>query len=333
MTITTTRRVVELREFGAPDVMAWADAPAPERGADEVRVAVEAVGVNFADTMVRRGEYRRNQPLTFTPGFEVAGRVLEAPADGPAPGSRVAVFMNDGGGYADQVVAPRKQVVVVPEDVPATVAASLLIQGVTGWYAVHRIGQTAAGETVLIHGASGGLGAVMIQLAVEAGATVIGTASTEAKLEVARRHGAAVAVLSDPATLADAVRAATPHGRGVDLVIDGVGGPVFKPSMRALAFSGRYLIVGSASQQPAELDTRALMPRGQTIIGLLVARITERDAAEPQAAFDAVIERWRDGRLAPEVEVFGPDQLREVHELIGSRKHTGKIVFDLAGGA
>lgn len=331
--MTTTRRVVELREFGAPDVMAWADAPAPERGADEVRVAVEAIGVNFADTMVRRGEYRRNQPLTFTPGFEVAGRVLEAPADGPAPGTRVAVFTNNGGGYADQVVAPRSQVVTVPEDVPATAAASLLIQGVTGWYAVHRIGQVAPGEAVLIHGASGGLGALMIQLAVEAGATVIGTASTEAKLAVARGHGAAVALLSDPATLADAIRAATPDGRGVDVVLDGVGGPVFKPSMRALAFSGRYVVLGSASQQPAELDARALMPRGQTVVGLLVARITERDAAEPQAAFDAIVERWRDGRIAPEVQTFGPQELEQVHELIGSRRHTGKIVIDLAGGA
>jgi NADPH2:quinone reductase len=330
--MTTTRRVVELREFGAPDVMAWADAPAPERGPGEVRVAVEAIGVNFADTMVRRGEYRRDQSPGFTPGFEVAGRVLEGPDDGPAPGTRVAVFTNDGGGYADQIVAPRGQVVTVPDDIPATVAASLLIQGVTGWYAVHRFGRVQAGETVLIHGASGGLGAATIQLVVEAGATAIGTASTSAKLEVARGHGATVALLSDPDTLSDEVRAAT-GGRGVEVVIDGVGGPVFKPSMRALAHCGRYVVVGSASQQPAEIDTRVLMPRAQTIVGFIVARVTERDADEPQAAFDAVLERYRDGRLVPEVTVVGPDELVRAHELIGSRRHTGKIVIDLAGGA
>jgi NADPH2:quinone reductase len=330
--MTTTRRVVELREFGAPDVMAWADAPAPERGRDEVRVAVEAIGVNFADTMVRRGEYRRDQSLGFTPGFEVAGRVLEGPDDGPPPGTRVAVFTNDGGGYADQIVAPRTQVVTVPDDVPATVAASLLIQGVTGWYAVHRFGQVKAGETVLIHGASGGLGAALIQLVVDAGATAIGTASTAAKLEVARRHGATGALLSDPGRLADEVRAAT-GGRGVEVVIDGVGGPVFKPSMRALAHCGRYVVVGSASQQPAEIDTRVLMPRAQTIVGFIVARVTERETDEPQAAFDEVLERYRDGRLVPEVTVVGPHEIVRAHELIGSRRHTGKIVIDLAGGA
>ncbi|MCW2953404.1 MAG: zinc-binding dehydrogenase [Conexibacter sp.] len=330
--MTTTRRVVELREFGAPDVMAWADAPAPERGPDEVRIAVEAIGVNFADTMVRRGEYRRDQSLRFTPGFEVAGRVLEGPDDGPAAGTRVAAFTNHGGGYADQVVAPRAQVVTVPDEVPATAAASLLIQGVTGWYAVHRFGQVTAGQTVLIHGASGGLGALMIQLAVEAGASVIGTASTAAKLEVARGHGASVALLSDPGTLADEVRAAT-GGGGVEVVLDGVGGPVFKPSMRALAHCGRYVVVGSASQQPAEIDTRVLMPRAQTIVGFIVARVTEREPDEPQAAFDAVLERYRDGRLVPEVTVVGPHELVHAHELIGSRRHTGKLVIDLAAGA
>jgi NADPH:quinone reductase len=147
-------RAVRLREFGPPGVMSWVDAPEPTRGPDEVSVAVEAVGVNFADTMVRRGEYVRDQPLSFTPGFEVAGRVIEGPDDGPAPGTRVAVFTNGGGGYAETIVAPRDQVCLVPDDITSTVAATLLIGGVTGWYAVHRFGQVAPGEWVLVHGAA-----------------------------------------------------------------------------------------------------------------------------------------------------------------------------------
>src|SRR4051794_3459798 len=169
-------RAVRLREFGPPRVMRWEEVPAPERRDGEVTVAVEAFGVNFADTMVRRGEYRRDQPLTFTPGFEVAGRVIDGPPEGPEPGTRVSVFTNEGGGYAETIVAPRLQVCVVPDDIPATVAAALLIQGVTGWYAVHRFGGVQPGEWVLVPGAAGGLGGLVVALVAEAGGRAIGAA-------------------------------------------------------------------------------------------------------------------------------------------------------------
>jgi NADPH2:quinone reductase len=324
----STRRVVSLERFGPPEVMAWAEAPMPERGDDEVLVAVEAIGVNFADTMVRRGEYRRDQPLSFTPGFEVAGRVVEGPADGPAPGSLVVVFTEHGGGYADHVVAPRDHVFTVAPELDATAAAALFTQGVTAWYAVHRYGAVQPGETVLVHAAAGGLGALCVQLSAEHGARVIATASTPEKLEIARGHGAAEAVLSEPDTLAAAVRDLT-GGRGADVVIDGVGGPLFAPSMRALAFNGRYVVAGSASQAPAELDVRALMPRGQTVVGFVVARVAELDPAEPQRAFDEVQARYADGRLRPQLTVLGPDELTRAHELIESRALTGKLVLEV----
>jgi NADPH2:quinone reductase len=300
----------------------------PERGPGEVTVAVEAFGVNFADTMVRRGEYRRDQPLSFTPGFEVVGRVVEAPDGDLSPGTRVGVFTNDGGGYAETIVAPRDQICVVPDDVPATVAAALLIQGVTGWYAVHRFGRVGPGEWVLVLGASGGLGALCVELVTAAGGRAIGAASSEEKRDVATRHGAEATVASDADTLAAEVRELT--GRGCDVVIDGIGGPLFAPSLRALGHSGRYLVVGSASQQPAMLDVRALMPRGQAVIGVLVARVTERDPAEPQGAFDQIVALWRAGRLAPDVNVIGPDDVVAAHERIEARAHIGKVVVDLS---
>jgi NADPH2:quinone reductase len=308
--------------------MRWTEEPMPERGADDVLVAVEAIGVNFADTMVRRGEYRRDQPLGFTPGFEVAGRVVEGPPDGPPPGSLVVVFTEHGGGYADHVVAARDHVFTVAPELDAVSAAALFTQGVTAWYAVHRYGAVRPGESVLVHAAAGGLGALCVQLCAEQGAHVIATASTPQKLEIARGHGAAETVLSDPEALAVAVRERT-AGHGADVVIDGVGGPLFAPSMRALAFNGRYVVVGSASQAPAELDVRALMPRGQTVVGFVVARVAELDPAEPQRAFDAVQERFADGRLRPELTVLGPDDLARAHELIESRALTGKLVLAL----
>ncbi|MSW95309.1 MAG: zinc-binding dehydrogenase, partial [Actinobacteria bacterium] len=231
------RRVVVLSSFGPPEVMSWGEEPCPERGVGEVLVEVEAIGVNFADTMVRRGEYRRDQPLSFIPGSEVAGVVLEGPADGPPPGTRVIVFMEDGGGYADHVVAPLDHVFPVLDGLAASQAAAVFSQGVTAWYAVHRFGRIAAGMTVLIHAAAGGLGSLCVQLCAALGAEVIGVASTDDKRERARAHGASHVIAPDPEALAAEVRELT-GGRGVDVVIDGVGGPVFAPSLRALAFNG-----------------------------------------------------------------------------------------------
>lgn len=323
-----TRRIVELDRFGPPEVMHWTERPLPDPGPGDVVIAVEAIGVNFADTMVRRGEYRRDQPLDFIPGFEVAGSVLEAPGGDLRVGSTVVGFTEMGGGYADTVILPRDHVFTVLEGVSALDGAALFTQGVTAWYAVHRYGLVTAGDDVLIHAGAGGLGGLCIQLTAEAGARAIATASTEAKLGLARGHGAAEGVLSDPETLTAAVRALT-NGVGAGVIIDGVGGPLFTPSLRALAFGGRYVVVGSASQQPATVDVRALMPRGQTITGFVVARVAEEDPAEPQRAFDEIQRRLLDGRLRPPVTVMGVDEIARVHELIESRTLTGKVVLML----
>lgn len=321
-----TRRIVVIEQFGAPEVMRWAERPVPARGPDQVTVAVEAIGVNFADTMVRRGEYRRDQPLDFIPGFEVAGRVLEGPPGGPPPGAVVVAFTENGGGYADTVVVDSDHVFTVVDGISAAQAAALFTQGVTAWYSVHRYGRVRAGDSVLVHAGAGGLGALCIQLAVAAGAEAIATASSEDKREIARGHGARVTLPADPETLTAGVRAAT-GGRGVDVVIDGVGGPLFAPSLRALALSGRYVVVGSASQQPAQLDVRSLMPRGQTVVGFVVARVAEEDPSEPQRAFDEVQRRFLAGELRPGVTMMTTREVARVHEQIEARTLTGKVVL------
>jgi NADPH2:quinone reductase len=317
------RHLVALERFGGPEVMRWVEADAPDPGPDEVAVAVEALGVNFGDTMVRRGEYRRDQPLDFTPGFEAAGRVVEDPSGDLALGQRVIVFNDDGRGYADLLVAPRRRVFAVPGDVDPTVLAAIFIQGTTAWYSLHRFGYLAAGDWVLIHAGAGGVGGLAIQLAVAA-------ASSEEKLEVARGHGAEHAILADPDTLAAQVRELT-DGHGADVVVDGVNGPLVAPSMKAMAFHGRYVVAGAASQAAGPIDTRALMPRNQSIAGFVTARIIDRDPAEPRRAIDAVLAAWRAGQLKPEMTVLPPEEVVRAHEMLEDRAHHGKIVLDLAG--
>lgn len=321
---------VELAEFGGPEVMHWVRRPVPEPRDEQVLVQVEAIGVNFADTMVRRGEYRREQSLRFTPGFEAVGRMLLSRPGAPRQGERVAVWTENGGGYASVLAVGKDRVYPIGDRLPATLVAAIFVQGPSAWYALHRYGQVRAGETVLIHAGAGGVGSLAIQLAIAAGATVIATASTPAKLKVARAHGAHVALLADPDTLTDEVRRAT-DGRGVDVVVDGVGGPLFAPSLRALAFNGRYVVVGAASQQPGMLDSRVLMPRAQTVCGFVWARIIELDPGEPQRALDAVLAAYSRGELHPEVTVMAPRELAHAHELVEERAHTGKIVLDMVG--
>jgi NADPH:quinone reductase len=328
--LPATRRVVELERFGGPEVMRWAERPTPEPAEGQAVVAVEALGVNFGDSMVRRGEYRRDQPLDFTPGFEAAGRVLRSAPGAPPVGARVAVLNDNGRGYTDLLVVPAERVYEVPEEVPAEVAAALLIQGTTAWYSLHRFGALSAGETVLVNAGAGGVGSLAIQLTVAAGATAIASASTEAKLEIARGHGAAHAFLADPETLAAEVRGAT-DGKGVDVVVDGVGGDLVAPGMKALGFHGRYVVAGAASQQPGTYDTRGLMPRNQSIHGFVTARIIDRDPAEPRRALDAVLAAWSAGDLRPTYEVLDPEQIVEAHQRLESRERTGKIVIGLNG--
>jgi NADPH2:quinone reductase len=325
--VPATRRAVVLDRFGPPEVMRVANEPMPEPGEHEVLVAVEAIGVNFADTIVRRGEYRREQPLSFTPGFEVAGRVTRAGSGAAlAPGTPVVAFTENGRGYADYVVVPAGRVYPVPGDVAAEDLAALFIQGVTAWYAVHRYGRVADGERVLVHAGAGGVGGLAIQLARRAGAIVVATASSEEKLEIARELGAHAGVRSDPETLRADVQEVT-GGRGCEVVIDGVGGPLFAPSLALLANSGRYVVVGSASQEAAELDVRRLMPRAQTVVGFIVARVADEDPEEPRAALLILCDLLRAGHLRLRRTLVPFEDVARVHEDMEARRHTGKYVL------
>lgn len=312
--------------FGPPEVLRLVREPLPGPGPGELLIRVDGVGVNFADTMFRTGTYRRGQMLPCIPGVEVTGTVVAA-GDGEdfERGICVIGFLEAGGGYADHVVAPRDRVYRVPADLPAELRAALFVHGVTAWYAVHRFGKVAPGETVLVHAGAGGLGGVCVQLARLSGATVLATASTEDKRALVRSRGA-LALESDPASLQDAVRTAT-GGEGCDVVIDSVGGSLFEPSFGVLGNRGRYVVAGSTSQAPALLDVRRLMPRAQTVVGFIVRRVIEVDPSEPQATIDQLVDLLRTGILQLPVTALRLEEAAEAHRLLESRRSTGKIVL------
>jgi NADPH2:quinone reductase len=321
-----TRHVIKVERFGGPEVLQLVEEELGPPGPRQVLIRVEAAGVNFADVLMRRGSYRRDQALPFTPGIEAAGRVVTA-GDGVQlqEGEPVVAFLEGGGGYADLLIAPAERVYRLPEGLGPAATAALFIQGITAWYAVHRYGCVQPGEWVLVHGAAGGVGGLAVQIAKAAGASVIATASSPEKLAIAARHGADEVIAADPDAISDAVRNAA--GAGCDVIVDGVGGSLFESSLAALCAHGRYVVVGAASQEAAPLDVRKLMPRALTVCGFLVVRVLDKDPSEPGRTLQHLADLQRRGALRVESTPIPLKDVARAHELIDQRKHTGKLVL------
>jgi NADPH2:quinone reductase len=317
-----------LDAFGGPEVLRLVEWATRAPSAGEVLVDVEVAGVNFADTMIRRGEYLHNQPLSMAPGCEVVGRVaLAGASSGRAPGVRVAAWVESGGAYANRVIVPAHRTYEVPHDLPAAAIAALFLQGTTSDYAVHRFGKLKAGETLLVHGAAGGVGGLAVQLGAIAGARVIATASCPAKRELAREQGAEIVLDSgDPDVLTEHLLDIT-DGHGCDVIVDGVGGTLFLPSLMALASRGRYVVTGSASQQPATFDARHLLPRNQTVVGFILHHVAAGDSLEPARTLMHLCDLAREGELRPRYEIAPLVDAPDVHRRIEDRSLTGKVVL------
>ncbi len=317
-----------LDAFGGPDVLRLEERPTPAPGPGEVLVDVEVAGVNFGDTMIRRGEYLRDQPLSMAPGCEVIGHIaLAGEGVDITPGDRVAGWVEAGGAYSNRVIVPAHRAYPVPNDLPAGAIAAVFFQGTTADYALHRYGRMTPGEWVLVHGASGGVGGLAVQLAKLAGAQVVATASSPPKRAIAQEHGADVTLDSaDPDTLTQRLLDAT-NGHGADIIIDGIGGALFTPSLRALAARGRYVIAGSASQQPATFDARRLLPRTQTVCGFILAHITQQDPDEPSRTLLHLCDLIRQHQLHPRYETLPLEAAPDAHRRIENRTLTGKIVL------
>lgn len=238
--------------------------PLPPLGPDDVRVAMGAVSLNFPDLLMTRGLYQVKPTLPYVPGMEGAGVVLEAgPSSGWRPGQRV-LLGGKHGLLAEQVVMPGAVLRAMPAGLAMDQAAALTVTGLTAWVALARLGQLARGETLLVHGARGGVGQACVQVGLHLGARVIATATEPARLAAL----AALGVLVLPsAGFRDGVLEAT-GGRGADVVADPVGGSVFDESTRCTAFSGRLLVMGFASGRFPTLEVNRALIKGFSVLGV-----------------------------------------------------------------
>jgi NADPH2:quinone reductase len=320
-------RIWRLHELGDPlDVLHLEDAPPPEPAAGELQVAIEAVGLAFPDVLMCQGKYQAPTPIPFTPGGEWAGRVLalgEGTA-GFAVGDRV--LASSGRGLAEVGVASAARTWHLPDEIPAEKAVALVVNYGTTYYALHDRGHLAAGETLLVTGASGGTGSAAIQLGLAAGARVIAVAGGAAKADACRALGAHV-VIDHQVTPAwvDAVRDAT-HGRGVDVAYDPVGGDTFHQVRRCMAWDGRLLVIGFVAGI-ADAPTNHILLKSYSVVGVHWGASLARDPGALDRQMTALLALAADGRIDPLLHPPYPMAAgaRAVQDML-ERKVTGKVV-------
>lgn len=261
----------QVTELGAPaEVLRLADVPEPVVGAGQVLVRVAACALNFPDVLLARGLYQVRPPLPFTPGIEVCGTVVAVGegADAGLAGRRVVGMPElPGGGLAEYAVLPGALVHDAPASLDDAEAAALHVAYQTAWFALHRRARLAAGETVLVHAAAGGVGSATVQLAKAAGATVVAMVGSEEKAAVARELGADAVLDRRHDDLVASVRELT-GGRGADVVVDPVGGDSFDASTRCLAFEGRIVVVGFTSGRIPTLAANHVLLKNYGVLGL-----------------------------------------------------------------
>lgn len=309
--------------LGGPETLIVRDLPSPSPGPGEVKVALHARGVSFVDVLMIAGQYQIKRDLPFIPGSEAAGVVVET---GPGvstlqPGDRVLATA----GFTEEAVLPATQVTPLPAAVSFEVGAAFRSNYTTAYYALQR-GRLRAGEVLLVHGAAGGVGLATVDMGKLLGATVIATASTDDKLAVCKQMGADH-VINYTQGFREQVRDLT-GGRGVDVILDPVGGDVFDASMRCIAPFGRILIVGFTSGRAALVKTNHLLIKDAEVIGFTIGALSRNDPAWARRNVTHLLGWLACGRLHPYVSHRLPlARAAEALELIRQRRVIGKAIL------
>ena len=320
-------RSITVTEYGDADVLevAETDRPTPDEG--EVLIEVRAAGVNFADIMQRRGDYQGGPEPPYTPGMEVAGVIIEVGEGIDREAGEEVVSLASGGGYADYTVVDARGLLEIPGDLGFERAAGFPVQWLTAHNCLHEWGELSPDETVLIHAAAGGVGSAAVQLADEAGATVIGTASTPEKVSFAEGLGVDHGIRYTEEDFVDRVEDIT-DDEGVDLVLDGVGGETTDDSLDALAPFGRMVSYGAASGEPGRPNTADLLFGNKRVIGYHLGRAIGAVPMRVMSAVPELTELLGSGAL--EVQLgrrFGLADAADAHRFIESRESSGKVVL------
>lgn len=324
----TDMRAIEVSEYGDSEQLEVIEAEKPEPGEGEVRIDIEAAGINFADIMQRRGHYPDGPEAPYVPGMEAAG-VVDAVGDGVeelSEGDRV-VGMLDTGGYAESVTAPADLLFPIPDAMRFEEAAGFPVQFLTAHACLFEWGGLEADESVLIQAVAGGVGTAAVQLASNAGAEVFGTASTQEKLDLAADLGCDHPINYTETDFREVVDEET-DGEGVDLVLESVGDDVFERSLDAMAHFGRMVTYGVASGVPAEVSNQRLLFENKTVKGFHLGQAATHDPSRVMKAVPELTDGFASGDLEVILgESFALEDAAEAHQYIEDRKSSGKVVL------
>jgi NADPH2:quinone reductase len=322
-------RAIRQYEFGGPEVLRFEQVPDLTPAGDQVRIAVEAAGVHLLDTTIRNGEPGPFgvATLPMTPGREVAGTIdaVGPDADPATLGTRVTAHLGAAsGGYAEQTLAPSGALIPIGPHVDAAEAVALVGTGRTA-VAILEEAAITADDVVLVPAAAGGLGALLVEAAARAGATVVGAAGGPAKLELVRSLGAEIAVDYFDPDWTERVRGALGERR-VTVALDGVGGAIGRAAFELVAPGGRMVLFGYTAGEPTEISSSDLFARGVAVTAAIGPRLMQRPGGI-QAFAEEAVRRLASGEWHPVVTRFALADAAEAHRALVERRTTGKVVL------
>ena len=317
-------------QFGPPDLLEIRDLPSPAAGQGEVVITVKAASVNFPDFLIIQNKYQFKPELPFSPGSELTGVVKEVGpgVTGVTSGDRVMAFTTYGA-FREEVKVESTRVLPLPAQMDFNTGAAFLLTYGTMDHGLRDRGGLRAGETALVLGASGGIGIASIEIAKALGARVIACASDADKLAVCRQHGADETIDYTSENLRDRIKVLTKE-RGVDVVVDPVGGPYTEPALRSCAWRGRLLVVGFAAGEIPKIPLNLTLLKGCSIVGVFWGDFLRREP-DAFAASVAQLGKWfAAGQLKPHVTATFPlDRAADAIALMGARRVVGKVVVTM----
>lgn len=317
-------KAIQVQQFGGPEVLEFREVPTPKPGPGQVLVRVHAAGVNPYDTYMRNGTYAIKPPLPYIPGSDAAG-VVEAVGEGVKkvkPGDRVYTAKTISGAYAEYALADESQVYLLPEKISFAQGAGLWVPYGTAYTALHHHANSRAGEVLLVHGASGGVGLAAVQFARAQGLTVIGTAGTARGLELVKKEGAHHVFDHTKAAYAEEILKTT-DGKGLDVILEMLANVNLATDLKLLALRGRVIVIGNRGE--ITINPRELMMRRGAVKGFTLWASTAEESAEIHAAIAAGLEN---GTLCPVVGKELPLKgAPEAHKEVLAPGAYGKIVL------
>ncbi|WP_174503910.1 NADPH:quinone oxidoreductase family protein [Acidiphilium sp. C61] len=321
-------RAIRCEAWGGPETLLLRDLPDPVPQAGEVLIRVHAAGVNFPDVLIIQKKYQVQPELPFTPGAEIAGEI-EAVGEGVTgykPGDRVLALCSTGG-FAEKIALDAHRCVPVPDNVSFEVAAGLLLAFGTSHHAVVDRGEIKPGETILVLGAAGGVGLAAVDIAKAKGARVIAAASSEAKLELCRAHGADATINYASEDLRAAIREHT-GGKGPDVIFDPVGGSLAEPAFRSIAWRGRYLVIGFAEGTIPSLPLNLPLLKGASLVGVFWGEFARREPGNQIRMMEDLFAMLARGEIRPLVsKTYTLEETADALRDMAARRVTGKIVI------